>query len=62
MTPEPHMPQPDIVGGCVDAKEHSVKSSDVISLDSDSHSGMTASPTPSADGGLQLFDEARKNQ
>jgi hypothetical protein len=62
MVPEQHMPQPDTVVDYADAKEHLVTVSDVISLDSDSHSGMTGSPTPSADGGLQLFDEARKNQ
>lgn len=56
MAPERNASPPDTDA---DAKEHLVTGSDVISLDSDSHSG---SPTPSVDGGLQLFEEARKNQ
>jgi len=58
MGPKRNMSQPETA---VDDADHLVTGSDVISLDSDSHSGMTGSPTR-VDDGLQLYDEERKNQ
>jgi len=58
MDPKRNMSQPETAA---DDADHLVTGSDVISLDSDSHSGMTGSST-GADDELQLYDEERKNQ